>query len=535
MAHAVVIGAGIGGLTAAVALTRKGWSVTVLEQAPSIEPVGRPWPSPRTRCARWSTWASATRCAPARPAGRGGHPPVRRPLAGPGAGRGRRGPVRPPRGAHHAPGPRGPARPPAPAGVAAHGRPRRVRRCGHRVADDGRSGRGGRGRRGGRDRQPRPRRALPRPPGARVRRVHRVARRRPAEDAPRAAATSARRRRGGAGCASASSPSATARCTGSPSSPRRRLSPRGHAGRPPRAVRPLARPDPGAPPRDAPRVALLHDIRYLATPLPTYYRGRVVLLGDAAHAMTPDLGQGGCQALEDAVVLAARVAAGGVTAGLAAYTAERLPRATRIARRSRSLGRLSGLRATPLVALRDTVTSWTSRLGPLPPADRRAVPLGAARVIRCPAPGSGPTPALRGAFGTGHGGAIRAGSAPPLRGASGTGAPGRSGPSRSPGRCHRAGTARGRTARLHGGGTGPVGGEPGERDRAADQQGAGEQGGDRPAQPWAASSRGGTPRRPRRGAGRPPGRSRRRCRSSPARTTAAAARTPTPAAPGSRR
>ncbi|WP_256862143.1 FAD-dependent oxidoreductase [Microbispora sp. GKU 823] len=40
MAHAVVIGAGIGGLTAALALARKDWSVTVLEQAASIEPVG---------------------------------------------------------------------------------------------------------------------------------------------------------------------------------------------------------------------------------------------------------------------------------------------------------------------------------------------------------------------------------------------------------------------------------------------------------------------------------------------------------------
>ena len=33
-------------------------------------------------------------------------------------------------------------------------------------------------------------------------------------------------------------------------------------------------------------------------------RGRVTLLGDAAHAMTPNFGQGGCQAIEDGVVLA---------------------------------------------------------------------------------------------------------------------------------------------------------------------------------------------------------------------------------------
>ncbi len=43
----------------------------------------------------------------------------------------------------------------------------------------------------------------------------------------------------------------------------------------------------------------IHDI----DPLPHFARGRVVLLGDAAHSTTPDLGQGGCQALEDAWVL----------------------------------------------------------------------------------------------------------------------------------------------------------------------------------------------------------------------------------------
>ena len=34
------------------------------------------------------------------------------------------------------------------------------------------------------------------------------------------------------------------------------------------------------------------------------HRGRVALVGDAAHPMTPNLGQGACQAIEDAMVLA---------------------------------------------------------------------------------------------------------------------------------------------------------------------------------------------------------------------------------------
>ena len=55
--------------------------------------------------------------------------------------------------------------------------------------------------------------------------------------------------------------------------------------------------------------SVLHDdVDRIADPLPAYHRGRVAILGDAAHAMTPHLGQGACQAIEDAVVLASVVA-----------------------------------------------------------------------------------------------------------------------------------------------------------------------------------------------------------------------------------
>jgi 2-polyprenyl-6-methoxyphenol hydroxylase-like FAD-dependent oxidoreductase len=68
-------------------------------------------------------------------------------------------------------------------------------------------------------------------------------------------------------------------------------------------------------------------------------RGRVTLLGDAAHATTPNLGQGACLAIEDAVALARRLAdADDVPAALRAYEAERRPRAAAITRRSRRLG-----------------------------------------------------------------------------------------------------------------------------------------------------------------------------------------------------
>ncbi len=39
-------------------------------------------------------------------------------------------------------------------------------------------------------------------------------------------------------------------------------------------------------------------------PIPRWHKDRIILLGDSAHPMTPNQGQGGCQAIEDAVVLA---------------------------------------------------------------------------------------------------------------------------------------------------------------------------------------------------------------------------------------
>ncbi len=80
---------------------------------------------------------------------------------------------------------------------------------------------------------------------------------------------------------------------------------------------------------------LHHDVFDLA-PLDRYVNGRVALLGDAAHLMCPDLAQGAGQALEDAVVLAASLAASGrVEEGLARYDAERRPRSQWVAAEAR--------------------------------------------------------------------------------------------------------------------------------------------------------------------------------------------------------
>jgi FAD-dependent urate hydroxylase len=61
--------------------------------------------------------------------------------------------------------------------------------------------------------------------------------------------------------------------------------------------------------------------------LEEWHRGRVVLIGDAAHASSPMMGQGGCMAMEDAYVLAESLRAHStLTQALDAYAARRRPR-----------------------------------------------------------------------------------------------------------------------------------------------------------------------------------------------------------------
>src|SRR5262249_24859530 len=80
-----------------------------------------------------------------------------------------------------------------------------------------------------------------------------------------------------------------------------------------------------------PRV-LRHDLAGIGR-LPSYVAGNVVLIGDAAHAMTPDLGRGACEALIDAVALARCLAEESTVDGaLRRYDRQRRPLTQRIAR-----------------------------------------------------------------------------------------------------------------------------------------------------------------------------------------------------------
>jgi 2-polyprenyl-6-methoxyphenol hydroxylase-like FAD-dependent oxidoreductase len=79
-------------------------------------------------------------------------------------------------------------------------------------------------------------------------------------------------------------------------------------------------------------------LQELERPVPAMHSGRAALVGDAAHPMTPFLAQGACQAMEDAVTLARLVDRFDVVGSLAAYSQARLDRTQRIVRRSRRVG-----------------------------------------------------------------------------------------------------------------------------------------------------------------------------------------------------
>ncbi len=135
-----------------------------------------------------------------------------------------------------------------------------------------------------------------------------------------------------------------------------------------------------------PEALLHHDLYLLGAPLPSFVDGRVALLGDAAHAMPPFLGQGGCQAIEDAVVLASALSAtDDIGAGLKRYDEQRRPRSQGVVRSSVQAGKIGPQLKNPFaVAVRNSVFrllpgTVTARIGAgvsgwTPPVLRRPAP-----------------------------------------------------------------------------------------------------------------------------------------------------------------
>jgi 2-polyprenyl-6-methoxyphenol hydroxylase-like FAD-dependent oxidoreductase len=85
-----------------------------------------------------------------------------------------------------------------------------------------------------------------------------------------------------------------------------------------------------------------------------------VLIGDAAHATTPNLGQGACQAMEDAVVLAQEIKkSNDFSQAIRHFEQRRLKRTHMIARQSRFLGKIAQLENPLAIGLRNVFLRLT--------------------------------------------------------------------------------------------------------------------------------------------------------------------------------
>lgn len=106
--------------------------------------------------------------------------------------------------------------------------------------------------------------------------------------------------------------------------------------------------------------AILRNNIYDRKPLHHWGEGRITLLGDAAHPMTPNMGQGGCQAIEDALVLAVCLRnASNMEAALRAYEEKRIKRTAAIVKRSRTIGRVAQWENPLACSIRDALLKRT--------------------------------------------------------------------------------------------------------------------------------------------------------------------------------
>ncbi|HVF43221.1 MAG TPA: FAD-dependent monooxygenase [Pyrinomonadaceae bacterium] len=108
-----------------------------------------------------------------------------------------------------------------------------------------------------------------------------------------------------------------------------------------------------------PSETILRNAAYDRPASARWGEGRVTLLGDAIHPMTPNLGQGGCVAIEDAAVLARCLAKyADARAALRAYESARRTRAARVASYSRRYGVFGQWQSPAATRLRARLLSY---------------------------------------------------------------------------------------------------------------------------------------------------------------------------------
>ena len=111
-----------------------------------------------------------------------------------------------------------------------------------------------------------------------------------------------------------------------------------------------------------PGAALIRTDIYDRRPARTWGRGRVVLIGDAIHPMTPDLAQGACQAIVDGTTLATCLAASGdPPTALRAFQRRRWRNAAATTLIARNIGAMGQWQGRTACAVRDVLMRTTPR------------------------------------------------------------------------------------------------------------------------------------------------------------------------------
>lgn len=106
-----------------------------------------------------------------------------------------------------------------------------------------------------------------------------------------------------------------------------------------------------------PDIVLRNDL-YDRDQARVWSKGPIVLVGDAAHPMRPHLGQGGCQGLEDAAILAGAVdQSADLATAFARFASFRGPRVRSLVRESATIGRIVNLRPAFLGAAASRATA----------------------------------------------------------------------------------------------------------------------------------------------------------------------------------
>ncbi|SCC22978.1 FAD-dependent monooxygenase [Bacillus mycoides] len=108
--------------------------------------------------------------------------------------------------------------------------------------------------------------------------------------------------------------------------------------------------------KNASDVNMIHRDIVDITPMKHFFDKRIVFIGDAAHALTPNLGQGACQAIEDAIILAECIKNNAhYRQAFIEYEQKRRNRIKKISNTAWNIGKMAQMESKPLIILRNQV------------------------------------------------------------------------------------------------------------------------------------------------------------------------------------